>query len=160
MLFKALVSTLALAATAYAQISFTQPVAGTVWTAGQSAVIQWQGKNGAALPSKGDKNDKDLTIELLWGPSGSVVTLGTLIKAKLSDQTATINVYDKLIGGNQYALRANGADYSDQFQIQSSVNTGNPATVRVPTSSTSDASKHTCSVLAAFGAVAGAVLMA
>jgi len=155
MLFKSLAFALALAAAVNAQIAFTQPVAGTVWTAGQPAVIQWNAANGGTL------NNNPLTIELLNNVSGSAVTLGNIAVVKASAGTVTITVYDKLISDNHYSLRANGTFYSDQFQIQSSVTSGNPATVRIPaTSVTSDASKSSWSVLALGLAAGGAVMMA
>jgi hypothetical protein len=156
MLFKTLASVLALAAASVnAQIGFTQPVAGTVWNAGSSAVIQWQGTNGASL------NSYPITIELLYGPSGGVVSLGTLAIVKSSAGTVNVNVNNKLVNGNQYSLRANRTYYSDMFTIQGGQTSGNPDTVQLPAvTSTSDASKSSWSVLALGLAAGGAVMMA
>jgi len=156
MLFKSLASVVALAALSVnAQISFTQPVAGTVWNSGSQAVIQWQGANGAAL------NNYPLTIELLYGPSSGIISLGTLAIVKSSAGTATVNVYNKLINGSQYSLRANRTFYSDTFSIQGGPGSGDPSTVQLPAvSATSDASKSSWSVLALGLAAGGAVMMA
>jgi len=155
MLFKTLASVLALAAVSVnAQIAFTQPVAGVVWTAGSSAVIQWQAANGASL------NNSPITIELLYGPAGSV-SLGNLVIVKGSAGTVTVNVYNKLVNGDQYSLRANHTYYSDMFTIQGGQTSGNPNTVQLPAvTATSDASKSSWSVLALGLAAGGAVMMA
>jgi len=155
MLFKTFASLALAVAAVNAQIAFTQPTANSVWNAGSQAVIQWQGANGTSLSSS------PLTIELLYGPSTDIVSLGTLAIVKSSAGTATVNVYNKLVNGNQYSLRANHQYYSDMFTIQGGQTSGNPVTVQLPAvTATSDASKSSWSVLALGLAAGGAVMMA
>jgi len=148
-------SILAFAAVVNAQIQFTQPVQGVVWTAGQMATIQWQGKDGASL------NDNLLTIELLWGPANGVISLGNLAIIKGSAGTANVLVSKDLITGNQYSVRANRTSYSDTFEIDNSNHpngSGNPATVRLPTVTPSTASRLVNGFVA-MGAALGAMAL-
>jgi len=155
MLFN-IVSALALAALSVnAQISFTQPVAGTTWNSGSTATIQWVAASGATL------NNYPITIELLYGTNPNIVSLGNIAIVKASAGTVTVNVYNKLIDGNQYSLRANRTQYSDSFTVQGGPSSGDPTTVQLPAvTATSDAAKSSWSVLALGLAAGGAVMMA
>ena len=111
-----------LAQTKSAAVQFTQPTAGTLWSAGKEVLITWTSKNDP--PSSAAFN-----IELVYGSTNSVQSAGVLVRAPAeSHLQVRIILPDTVPAGNTYALRA-GSNYSPTFTIE---NAKVPATGAIP----------------------------
>lgn len=129
--FIALSSALLLATCANAAVYFTQPIASTVWQAGQAATIRWIAANGTTLSSN------PITIELLHGnPSAFTQIIPNLVTVPENAGSVNITVNATLATGNLYAIRANST-YSSLFTItNANPNAGKPANGTTPTTGT------------------------
>lgn len=114
-------------------LTFTAPTVGTICTAGNNCPVQWTGKNNQDADAA-FKNE-DVKLELVYGDTNTVVSLGTLAKPKAKDGSYTFIVPKDIPNGVKYALRANSSCYTPSFTIQNpnaNAASGDPTTYRLP----------------------------
>lgn len=107
------------------KVPITQPNKGSVWTAGQKAIIQF------SPPSDCSKDKSFSKIELLTGPSNTTIALGVIGYCKTCEGTFLWVVDKNMPNGSDYSIRINSNSYSNQFPIKSNVQ-GNPAAFVLP----------------------------
>jgi len=132
MLKSIIISTLALATVAFAELSINSPISGTVWGSTPNQIITWISSDGTPLTGQ-------VKIELLYGSDpnnlSSVNVLGENISAVAG--SFSVQVPAGLSPSDSYAIRITdvaGAHYSHSFKING---TGAPITATSSSSASS-----------------------
>jgi len=108
-------------------IQFTQPTAGTVWTAGQTVTVLWQpSSSSATLPTTA------MPIQLVYGNSSALQDAGVLVNAPSeASGSVTFVLQSSIPQRDDYGLMADNS-YSPTFTINSSAPSSSNVVISTP----------------------------